>query len=312
MCHHKAPHEWFQFADRHRLLFDDEHIPEPASLWEDKAHRSPGSRQYGATISRQNPRINYVDLLGRYGVGGFDVAELDDDDQTRAAYQKYLKDYLRCVAAVDESVGALLRYLADNGLEENTVVIYTSDQGMFLGEHDYMDKRWIFQESLRMPLLLRYPAEVNAGSVSGSVVTNVDFAPTLLDYAGCATPPYMQGRSFRRVVAGEVPRDWPTSMYYRYWMHMAHEEVPAHYGVVTERFKLVFFYGLGLDAQPGYEPTTPGWELYDLEADPEELHNVYEEPAYVDTVAGLKRELSRLKVQYDDGDEKYPALMALL
>ena len=180
----------------------------------------------------------------------------------RETYQKLLRDYLRCVAAVDENVGRLLGYLERSGLEEETVVIYTSDQGYFLGEHNYFDKRFMLEESLRMPFLVRHPGEIAPGTVVEEMVLNVDFAPYFLDLAGAGAPASMQGRSFRPLLAGERPEDWRRSMYYRY--HSDSRERPSHYGVRTRDRKLVYYDGLE------EAPEEERWEYYDLEADPEE------------------------------------------
>ena len=237
---------------------------------------------------------------------------MDEEQRKKATYQKYLKDYLRTVASIDENVGRVLDYLDEEGLTENTIVIYTSDQGMFLGEHDYYDKRWMFEEALQMPFLVRYPEEIEAGSTNDDILVNIDFAPTFLDYAEASIPDDMQGTSFRSNLTGDTSFDWRNSMYYRYWMHMASHQNPAHYGIRTRSHKLIFFYGLPLDAKGAVqEPTPPGWELYDLEKDPLELNNVYSDPAYTDIVTELKTELDRLKEFYGDTDLKYPDLLQL-
>lgn len=314
MCHHKAPHSEWEFPERHAGRFGGE-IPEPANLFEDKSHRSAGSRGLGSTISPHNAHGSLAERFAAedWVTGPLDLVGLDDRKATRAAYRKYLRDYLRCSLTVDESVGALLDALDEEGLTDDTVVVYTSDQGMFLGEHDYYDKRWMFEEALRMPFVIRYPREIEAGSVNRDITTNLDFAPTFLDYAEQPVPPSMWGRSFRANLGGRTPPDWPTAMYYRYWMHMAHHGVPAHYGIRTQRFKLVYFYGLGLDASySDYPATPPGWELYDLEADPAENHNVYEDPDYRHVVGELKARLAALKEHYGDTDERYPELLERL
>lgn len=325
MCHHKAPHDYWQYAPRHEHLLDGITIPEPANLREDKAHRSPASRDFGTTLSPKNSRRSLTQTFTRddHATGSLDVTGMDVTEQTAAVYQKYLKDYLRCVAGIDESVGAVLDELDGEGILDDTVVMYTSDQGMFLGEHDYQDKRWMFEESLKIPLLVRYPREIAPGSDNRDITTNLDFAPTFLDYAGAAVPDDMQGRSMRANLAGRTPADWPRSMYYRYWMHMAHHDVPGHYGIRTRRHKLVFYYGLKLDASydeyeqrtnPGFDhPATPaGWELYDLESDPEENDNLYQDPAQQGLIAELKDELIGLKRLYRDTDDNYPDLLERL
>ena len=313
MCHHKAPHGLWEYAKRHEHLFDGIDIPEPASLWEDKSHRSAGSREYGRNIVTLADRMNALKRGKPWPTGRLDTTGMTDTQKTKAAYQKYLKDYLRVVAAIDENVGRLLDYLDEAGLTDNTLVIYTSDQGMFLGEHSLYDKRWIFEESLRMPFLARYPREIKAGSVNRDIIINVDFAQTFLDYAGLDRPDDMQGHSFRANLAGHTPPDWRRAMYYRYWMQVESSNVPAHYGIRTQRFKLVFYYGLPLGMR-GTTPTwvtKPGWELYDLAQDLYELNNVYSTPEYRATVAELKRELLELKKTLGDNDEVYPELMAL-
>ncbi len=314
MCHHKAPHDFFEYHPRDEHLFDGVEIPEPENLWEDKFHRSDGSRDYGTTVSDSNLRRNYVKMMTDpdYPTGQLDVSGMNSKQRTKAAYQKYLKDYLRTVKAIDDNVGRLLDYLDKNGLAGNTVVIYTSDQGMFLGEHDYIDKRWIFDEAMRMPLVVRYPAEIPAGAVMDSIVSNVDFAPVLLDYAGIKTPVTMQGESFRDVLRGDEPADWPNIVYNRYWMHMAHHDNPAHYGIRTKEYKLVYFYGLPLDASGAvHYPTPEGWEFYDLKKDPGEERNAYDDPAYTDVIAEIKVSLKKLKDDIGDEDTRYPEMLEL-
>lgn len=312
MCHHKAPHDDFEYQPKYENLFDGIEIPEPDSLWEDKSHRSIGSREYGTTVSEWNQRRNAVQTMSRsdYATGPLDIAGLDAVGRTKAAYQKYLKDYLRCIKGIDDSVGQLLDYLDREGLAENTVVIYTSDQGMFLGEHDYIDKRWIFEEALQMPFLIRYPKEINPGTMVDDIMTNVDFAPTLLDYAGLEKTAKMQGQSCRQVLKGDTPDHWSNRLYYRYWMHMAHHDNPAHYGIRTKEYKLIFFYGLPLDATDALpNPTPASWELYDLVKDPQEMCNVYDRPEYSGVVQNLKEQLSAMKKEVCDEDDKYPEML---
>ena len=318
-CHHKAPHDFFEYHHKHEDAFKDVTFAEPPTLFEDEKTLKEISRRYGSTVSeRWEPRNMVKHLMSpHYPNGGaVDFGGLDFEGRARKAYQKYMQDYLRTVRSIDDNVGRLLDYLDESGLAENTIVIYTSDQGMMLGEHDKVDKRWIFDESQRMPFLVRYPSEIAPGSVSDDVMDNVDFAPTFLDFALVEVPSWMQGRSFRSVLRGETPPEWRQSVYYRYWMHMAHHWVPAHLGIRTKTRKLVFFYGMRLDAS-GCEadhcrvPTDPGWELYDLEKDPLETTNVYADPAYAEDVKRLKRELRELKEEVGDTDDAYPELQAL-
>jgi arylsulfatase A-like enzyme len=245
--------------------------------------------------------------------GPLDVSRMSEKEKIRATYKKYLKDYLRVVAAIDENVGLLLDYLDESGLAENTIVIYTSDQGMFLGEHNYYDKRWMFEESLKMPFLIRHPGEIDPGTVNSDMITNLDFAELFLDYAGAEIPGDMQGRSFRQNLVGETPADWRKAIYYRYWMQIEGSNVPAHYGIRTERYKLIFFYGRGLGKKGSTEDwiTPAAWELYDLQEDPMELKNLYGLPGYEAVTQELKNELNQLKVYYGDQDQIYPEVKQL-
>ena len=198
----------------------------------------------------------------------------------------------------------------------NTLVIYTADQGMFLGEHDYFDKRWIYEECFRMPFLARLPGVIPSGTVNDSnPCSNLDFAQTFLSFAGVSQTPEeqrMQGRSLEEILRGKSADQWRDAVYYRYWMHLSHHHIPGHYGIRTDRYKLAFFYALPLDASLGkgtFTATTPGWELYDLQQDPQETHNVYGDPEYSDIVSQMKTRLLELKQEYGDNDERYPELM---
>jgi arylsulfatase A-like enzyme len=314
LCHHKAPHDDFEYQERFENLLDGVAIPAPDSLWEDRSHRSDGSRNYGSSVSERNPTRSAVHRMSQwdYPTGRLDVRGLSRDERTMAAYDKYLRDYLRTVKGLDESVGAILDELERTGLAEDTVVVYTSDQGMFLGEHDYIDKRWIFDEALRLPLALRYPRRVRPGLVIDEVVSNLDFAPTLLDLAGVEVPASMQGRSMTPLLDG-VPAagtpDWPDELYYRYWMHLTDHDTPAHFGIRTRHHKLIFFYGLPLDASDSVpDPTPASWELYDLDRDPGEVRNVYHEPAYADTVRRLETRLRAMRQEAGDEDRAFPEI----
>ncbi len=304
MHHFKAPHDCFENAERYDWLYQDVKIPEPDSLWNRAGHGPIGEPLWGTSIGPRSQRRN----MGHHM---FVDRDLPDEEYTRTAYQRYLKKFLRTVKGVDDNIGRLLDYLEESGQLENTVIVYTADQGFMLGEHDYMDKRWMYEESLRMPFIVRYPGRIKPGTVIDDIVNNADFAPTLLELAGVdRMPESFQGRSFLANLRGNTPDDWPTSTYYRYWLHMAHHDNPAHYGVRTKRHKLIFFYGLALGtkgAKP--EPTKPHWELYDLVKDPHEMENVYAKPKYAETVRELKAELLRLKEQVGDEDEAFGELM---
>jgi arylsulfatase A-like enzyme len=228
--------------------------------------------------------------------------DLKGDAMRKWAYQLYIKDYLRCIQSVDDNVGRVLDYLEAEGLASNTIVIYTSDQGFFLGDHGWFDKRLMYEESLRMPFLARYPSHIKAGTVNRDMILNIDFAPMFLDYAGRAAPADMQGRSFRRNLEGHTPGGWRTAMYYRYWMHNTNDHhVPAHYGVRTERWKLIYYYGKPLGMKGANPPdTAPDWELFDEKNDPREMHNLYRDPKYAPIVEELKRELDVLQRQAGD------------
>ena len=315
MCHHKAPHDFWEYAERHEHLFDGVEVPVPDSLFEDRSHRSIASRDYGSSVTpRSKVRSLYAHFCRPdYVTGPLTGTEgMSFEEKGVAAYQKYLKDYLRTVAGIDDSVGALLAELERQGVLDDTVVIYTSDQGMFLGEHDYQDKRWSYEEGLRAPFVVRYPREIAAGSVREELMANIDLAPTLLDYAGVEAPAAMQGFSCRGMLAGRPDARRREAVYFRYWMHLAHRHHnPAHYGIRTDRWKLIFYYGLPLDASGAIdEPSPAGWELYDLGNDAFELRNRYGDPACAEATAQLRRKLDELKREYHDTDEAYPELLA--
>ena len=305
MHHFKAPHDNFENAERYDFLYNDTEIPEPPSLWKVPNHGSEATRGAGTSIGKRTRWRN----MGHHM---FVDPELEDDLYKKTSYQRYLAKYLRTVRGVDDGVRRLLEYLEEEGVLDETVILYTSDQGFMLGEHDYIDKRWMYEESLRIPLLVRHPGRVEPGSRADALVNNADLGPTLLDLAGVTPPDFMQGRSLLPILEGRTPADWRQSTYYRYWMNYAHHDVPAHYGVRTRDFKLIFFYGLPLDA-PGAKraATTPGWELYDLRDDPHEVRNVYGQAAYADVAEDLKAELLRLKRELGDTDDKYPELMEI-
>jgi arylsulfatase A-like enzyme len=296
MCHHKAPHRSWEPDEKHQHLYLNEEIPEPETLYDDYSNRSAAA---AAAEMRVGIHHNERDLKVTPN------RTLSENEMRKWAYQLYIKDYLRVIASIDDNVGRLLDYLDAEGLAENTMVVYTSDQGFFLGDHGWYDKRFMYEESLRMPFILRYPREVEAGTACDEIVTNVDFAPLFLDIAGIEKPEAFQGRSFRPLLRGETPSGWQQAMYYRYWMHKAHHNVYAHYGVRTKRYKLIYYYNDALAQKGAIDETyEPEWELFDLEKDPCELNNVYADPAYRQIVAELKDELHRLQAEV--GDERYP------
>ena len=292
MCHHKAPHRPWRPDAKHAQLYEDVELPLPPTFADDYATR-PAAAAAHMRIARD---LTAEDLKQPVPAG------LSSAEQNEWKYQRYIKDYLRCVASIDDNVGRLLEYLDAEGLRENTVVVYTSDQGFFLGDHGWYDKRFMYEESLKMPLLVRYPREVAPGSVSAAMALNVDFAPTFLDLAGVGIPETFQGTSLRPLLGGTTPPDWQTTMYYRYWMHLDEpHRVWAHYGVRSERYKLIYYYGEALGAAGAHDrPTPKTWELFDLQEDPYELHNRYDDPAYQAVVAELKAELQRLQDRLHD------------
>ena len=297
LCHHKAPHRPWDPDEKHARLYDDVEIPEPETFDDDYSNRASAAAAATMRIGRDlNPR----DLKQDPPEG------LTPRERKRWNYQRYIKDYLRVVASIDDNVGRMLDYLDEQGLANDTLVIYTSDQGFFLGDHGWYDKRFMYEESLRMPFIVRYPREIAPGSVDEEIVLNVDFAPTFLDLAGTAIPDAFQGRSMRPLLKGDTPEDWRTSLYYRYWMHKAHHNVYAHYGLRTKRYKLIYYYSDALGQEGAIDESyEPEWELFDLARDPYELNSVYHDPAYAETVRELKHELHRLQEQV--GDERYPA-----
>ena len=318
MHHYKAPHDYFQNALRYEDYLKEVDIPEPETLW------TRGS-QWGSIATRgadderishigtsngsRNPRRNYLmDLPPRFPAEfprNFDAKNFTEEQNTRMAYNAYLKKFLRCVKGVDDNLARLFKHLEETGQMDNTIIIYTGDQGFMLGEHDFQDKRWMYEESQRMPLLVRYPAKIKAGLVLDSCVENVDFGPTMLDFAGIKIPNSMQGKSFKEhLVTGKEPAGWKETAYYRYWMHMAHHDNPGHLGIRTKTHKLIYFYGCNYDG--GYQ-TPPGWELYDLINDPHETKNLYHDLAQVALVAKLKKQLAETRKRVGDDGSHYPA-----
>ena len=296
MCHHKAPHRPWDSDEKHAHMFEDEDVPMPDNFFDDYANRSNAARDAKMRVFGHMTEGDLkIDTLGPPPEG------LSEKELANWQYQRYIKEYLRCVASIDDNVGRMLDYLDAEGIADDTIVIYTSDQGFFLGDHGWYDKRFMYEESLRMPFLVRYPREIQPGSSCDAMALNIDFAETWLDYAGLPIPEDMQGTSMRPLLNGETPDDWRTSMYYRYWMHLTHHYVPAHYGIRTDRYKLIYYYGEALGTTGSIdEPKEPEWELFDLEKDPNEMCSVYDDPAYADIVTELTAELYRLKAEAKD------------
>ncbi|MBZ5582464.1 MAG: sulfatase [Acidobacteriia bacterium] len=293
MSHHKAPHRPWQPAPKYADLFRDQTIPEPDNLYD---HYEGRARSVADVKMRVGENMNRTDLKTDIPPG------LKGDALRKWAYQLYIKDYLRCIQSVDDNVGRMLDYLETERLASDTIVIYTSDQGFFLGDHGWFDKRVMYEEALRMPFLMRYPAAIRPKSLNGDIALNIDFAPTFLDYAGAKPPAEMQGRSFRANVEGHTPKDWRKAMYYRYWMHNdGDHHVPAHYGIRTERWKLIYYYGRPLGMRGANPPDTqPEWELFDMRNDPREMKNLYSDPRHASVVRDLKAQLEKLQKEVGD------------
>lgn len=292
MTHHKAPHRPWDPDEKHADMYKDQEIPQPETFDDDYENRAKAA---AAAEMRIEEDLNERDLKKS------PPEDLSGEELKNWKYQRYIKDYLRCVASIDDNVGRMLDYLEEKGLRENTVVIYTSDQGFFLGEHSWFDKRFMYEESLRMPFLVSYPPEIDPGTTNDDIVLNLDFSETFLDYAGIRPPEEMQGRSLRPLLRGKTPEDWRQSMYYRYWMHLADHGVYAHYGLRTKRYKLVYYYADALGVKGAIdEPKEPEWELFDLEEDPLEINSVYDDLEYSDIRKELKAELEKAKHRAGD------------
>jgi arylsulfatase A-like enzyme len=318
MCHFKATHEPFDYPERFKNLYEDVDIPEPASLYDSGPEETKrtfkgqvlenlGKRWEAATKNPEKWWTTYPGLP-------FDTEGLDSTATRKKIYQKLVKDFMRCGAAIDDNIGKILVYLKEQGLEENTIVIYTADQGYFLGEHGFFDKRMIYEESMRMPFVIRYPKEVKKGARNDDIIINVDYPALFLDYAGVPRPNWMQGRSFRENLRGNTPEDWRNSMYYRYFAHDSNR--PAHFGLRNDKYTLAFFYGrgLGLDganSNPESE-TTPAWEFFDLEKDPFQINNVYQDTQYAKIIKEMKIELEKKRKNLKDTDTQYPEMQDIL
>ncbi len=302
MCQHKAPHREWSPNTKYLGHDHDRTYPEPPTLFDDYANRGLAVRDQDMMIASTmndtdlklgTPRNLTPEQLKAWNAyyeprnEAFKKANPQGKDLVRWKYNRYMHDYLGCIKSVDESVGRLLKFLDDEGLAENTLVIYSADQGFYLGEHGWFDKRWIFEESLRTPLLVRWPGVTKPGGASKAIVSNLDFAETWLDAAGLPIPADMQGHSFVPLLKGQTPKDWRTSFYYHYYEYPAPHHVRPHYGVVTDRYKLVRF----------YTPDVDYWELYDREKDPLEIRSVYGQPEYAKVAEDLKKEIIRLRAE---------------
>jgi len=320
MCQHKAPHRNWMPPLRHLDLYDDVDVPEPATLFDDWTDNASAASAQEMEVDRHlqlvydlfvDPHEGWDASQGsdRSGFrtlqrmtpeqrGAWDAAFADENatflaqrptgrELVRWKYQRYLKNYLRTARGADDSVGRLLDWLDENGLADDTIVIYSSDQGFFLGDHGWYDKRWMYEESLAMPLIVRWPGVTEPGAVDEHLVQNLDYAPTFLELCSVDVPDDMQGRSLVPLLRGEAT-DWRDAIYYHYYEFPGVHQVARHYGIRTERFKLLRFYELG------------EWELYDLAEDPDEVHNLYGRVEYTDVVASLAERLGELRARYGD------------
>ena len=330
MVQYKAPHRNWAPAFRHLNTFDDIEMPEPETLFDDYSNRSSVLKEHAMGIQghmswSHDMKFQGPNLFPSHFTGGHKdhqlnrlseedqktyVAAYNDENQkfiadmrdgkldqkaiTKWKYQRYIKDYLRVIRSMDEGITKILKHLDDTGLAKNTIVIYSSDQGFYLGEHGWYDKRWMFEESLMMPFVVRWPGKIKPGSVSQAMIQNIDYGPTFLDLAGAEIPASMQGKSLVPLfkTSGEAPTDWRDSIYYRYSGERTHN-VAAHDGVRTTEHKLFWV------------PKTKEYQLFDMKKDPQEMKSVHKDPAYTNVFAGMKKEL-------DDARKKYRVHSAII
>ena len=326
MMHHKAPHREWQPGPNELTLYKDIKFPYPETLFDDYSNRGTAEKTQDMTISktmrieednklykdkskmkntgltRMNPQqMAAWDSVYDPIIRQFYKSALTGDDLVRFKYQRYMQDYLACIAAVDKSVGEVLDYLKANGLDKNTIVIYASDQGFYLGEHGWFDKRWMFEQSYRTPLLIQWPGIVKPGRVNSDMVSNIDLAETFLDIAGVKVPPDMQGRSMVPILKGKTPANWRKEHYYHYYEYPGSHMVKRHYGMSTDRYKLIHYY-YDIDE----------WELYDIKADPQEMKNVYNDPSYTSVRKKLHKHLKKLMIRFGDSDELARSFIPLI
>ena len=331
LYHQKAPHRNWQSEEKYLTLFDDKTFDFPSNFFDDYKGRKAAAAQE-MMISASEDQLAKTHGPGGHGRWGHDFKLLTDpygrdtrfnqelerftpkqkkawldaytpkNDAMRNAnlkgkdlafwkFNRYLKDYLRTIQSVDDGVGEVLNYLDEAGLSDNTIVVYTSDQGFYLGEHGWFDKRFMYEESLKTPFLIRYPKEIPAGSQVNELIQNLDYAPTFLDYANVKIPEDMQGKSFRKIVSNET-EEWRDAIYYTYYEYPSVHMVKRHYGIRTDRYKLIHFY-YDIDE----------WELFDLKNDPNEMNNIYDDPKYSEIKEQMHKKLSELRVKYGDSKE---------
>ncbi len=304
LLHYKAPHRNWHPDKKYENMYPDTEMPYPTTFNDTYKGREKTAGDTWMTMDYFNRRdmkltppegLEGKELQKWEGYGNNDgenwmpkgISSIEEARKWK--YQRFIKDYLACVKSVDDNVGRVLNFLKENGLEENTIVVYTGDQGFYLGDHGFFDKRFIYEESFRMPLLMRYPAKIKAGATNQNLISNVDFAPTLIDYANIPIPDAVQGKSFKNATQGKVEVKWRDKVYYHYYEWPFWHHVQPHYGMRTSRYKIAHFY-YNIDV----------WELYDLEKDPDEMNNVINTPSYKETVEKLKEELAQLRIEVGD------------
>lgn len=314
-CHFKATHEPWDYPERMAHLYDSVVFPEPASMLEFGTSQSgrtiPGQQLENMGWRWETASKNPDGWWCKYPELPFTTQGMDSISARKKIYQKMMKDYLRCGATIDDNIGRLMRMLKEEGLDENTIIVYVSDQGYFLGEHGFFDKRLMYEESLRMPFVIRYPKEIPAGTRNKDIILNVDFASLLADYAGVELSAGVQGHSFRDNLKGNTSSGWRKDMYYRYWTQ--HAIRPAHFGIRNDRYKLIFFYGDRLNTTGSEDKAiTPSWEFYDLKNDPREDRNSYTNPQYADVIKQMKQRLLKLKSECGDTDAQAPHMQEII
>ena len=329
LLHHKAPHRNWMPGPVHLNMYDTVDFPIPETFFDDYTSRGAAAQEqkmeiaedffisYDLKVPAQDNKLNktqkqktdsiyWQSTYGRlnkeqkaewdkaYKLKNeqFLNANPEGEELAKWKYRRYIQDYLSCIASVDDNVGKLLDYIDKEGLSENTIVVYTSDQGFYLGEHGWFDKRFMYEQSLRMPLIIRYPKEIKPAVNESDMVLNLDFAPTFLDYAGIRIPEDIQGRSFRKILSSETPNDWREGVYYHYYEYPGPHAVKRHYGIRTKKYKLIHFY---------YD--VDYWELYDLENDPQEINNLYNNPDYAEIKENLIQQLTKLRKEYKDNED---------
>ncbi|MBL7115318.1 MAG: sulfatase [Kiritimatiellae bacterium] len=296
MVHYKAPHRHWEPNKKQKAAFRSRTFPEPDTLFDDYEGRGTAAHKQDMSIAKTMTMNSDVKAYQPERKAYLEKHNPQGKDLIRWKYQAYMQDYLGCIAGVDENVGRLLAHLKESGLDKNTVVMYSADQGFYLGEHGWFDKRFMYEESFRTPLVASWKGVIKPGSRNSDLVQNIDFAETFLDIAGAPIPEDMQGRSLVPLLKGKTPKDWRTSLYYHYYEYPAVHSVRKHEGVADKRYKLIRFYGQDV-------PNGEEWEFYDLKNDPQEMQSQYANPEHSDIIASLKKELTKLRTQY-----KVPAI----